>query len=202
MMKYISIDIETTGLNSERHQILEIGAIIDNFENPLPLEQLPKFHCYLHHEEVIGEPYALALNSEILRKISDHDNEKYMFCEVGEVASKFREFLDYNGLDKITAAGKNYATFDKSFLDKLPNWKELIKVRRRVIDLGSIFFNPKIHNEILPSLSECLKMAGMIPEVAHTSLEDALVVVQLLRYRFGPILNGSIEEESKQTRIK
>jgi hypothetical protein len=164
MMSYVSIDIETTGLNSERHQILEIGAIIDDFENPLPLEQLPKFHCYLHHEEVIGEPYALALNSEILRKISDHDNEKYMFCEVGEVASKFREFLDYNGLDKITAAGKNY--------------------------------------EILPSLSECLKMAGMIPEVAHTSLEDALVVVQLLRYKFGPILNGSIEEESKQTRIK
>ena len=43
-MKYISIDIETTGLDPENCQILSIGAVIEDTLNQLPFEELPTFH--------------------------------------------------------------------------------------------------------------------------------------------------------------
>ena len=51
----ISIDLETTGLNSETCQILEIGAVTSEGET---------FHCYVDNGLIQGEPYALQLNQK------------------------------------------------------------------------------------------------------------------------------------------
>jgi len=69
-MKYVSIDIETTGLDSETCQILQIGAVIEDTANPKPLDELPKFMCILEHETYSGQPTALSMNSWILKILS------------------------------------------------------------------------------------------------------------------------------------
>ena len=47
-LPYVSIDIETTGLDPETCQTLEIGAVFDNWT--LPIRELPTFHCYVVHQ--------------------------------------------------------------------------------------------------------------------------------------------------------
>ena len=51
----------------------------------------------------------------------------------------------------ITAAGKNFATFDKLFLERLPRWKQCIKLRQRVIDPAILYVDWK-NDESLPGL--------------------------------------------------
>ena len=69
-MKYISIDIETTGLDPENNDILSIGAIVEDSNNPLPFDQCPKFHVAIIREQLTGSPFALNLNKELIESIS------------------------------------------------------------------------------------------------------------------------------------
>jgi oligoribonuclease (3'-5' exoribonuclease) len=54
----VFIDIETTGLNPDPCDIIEIGAVIDDWLEPLELQ--PLFHCYIKQQQYKGEPYALS----------------------------------------------------------------------------------------------------------------------------------------------
>jgi len=45
-MKYISIDVETTGIDREKCQILSIGAVIEDTENIKPIKDLTFFSVY------------------------------------------------------------------------------------------------------------------------------------------------------------
>jgi hypothetical protein len=64
-MPYVSIDIETTGLNHETCQTLEVGAVIDDWKTPI--DQLPRFRRVLVYDTVSGNPYAMALNAALLK---------------------------------------------------------------------------------------------------------------------------------------
>lgn len=70
-MKYVSIDLETTGLNENQDSILEFGAIIEDTAKQLPYEELPKFHALCVQKRIEGEPFALAMNSKVLQEICD-----------------------------------------------------------------------------------------------------------------------------------
>jgi len=73
-LPYVSIDIETTGLDSDACQTLEIGAVIDDWIRPL--DQLPVFRRVLAWEEVTGSPYAMSLNAGLLKLIGNKPQEK------------------------------------------------------------------------------------------------------------------------------
>ena len=68
-MIYLALDIETTGLNPEKCDVIEVGAFLEDTENPLPRNQLPTFHRYIWKDNYSGEPYALAMNAHIFQKI-------------------------------------------------------------------------------------------------------------------------------------
>ena len=65
-LSYISIDIETTGLDPETCQILEIGAVWDDWTKPI--DELPIYHRLVYHKEYRGNAYALALNANLLKR--------------------------------------------------------------------------------------------------------------------------------------
>lgn len=178
---YVSIDIETTGLDPDTCQILEIGAVIDNWI--LPVEELPQFQCYIINDPIVGEPYALSMHPTILRHIATRE-KGFLYLERDFVAFEFLNWLCRYGIDPrrehITPAGKNYASFDKQFLDKLPDWKEIIKSNHRCIDPGNLYWHPE-KDWSLPSTEVCMKRAGITGEIAHTAVEDALTVIKLIR---------------------
>lgn len=193
---YVSIDIETTGLKPDCHQILELAAVID-IDKTTPIEQLPTFTCRFLHEEVVGEPYALALNAAILKdiakceKLPKHEIEMTAYVGQKQIfyenmfyytpALAMRELnkflLRYFEESAFIVAGKNFASFDKQFLDNI----QKLKFAHRTIDVGNLFLSPN-DNEKIPNLQECLKRAGINKEIAHTALEDAQDVIKCYRY--------------------
>jgi oligoribonuclease len=221
-MKYISIDIETTGLDPEFNQILSIGAVIEDTLNPLPFEELPKFHAVIKRESVYGSIFALNLNKDLIQAMKDYSEARTeelkqeieesfgaKFYHEEEVVEALFQFCYRNGLVPVdpdflnkmvkvvdgiayptltsnmpkvylNCAGKNFAGFDKKFLEKLPRWKQVFSIRSRVLDPGILFVD-WINDESIPSLDECKKRAGIDGVVTHNAVEDAMDVVMLLR---------------------
>jgi oligoribonuclease len=223
-MKYISIDIETTGLDSERYDVLSIGAIIEDTNSKLPYEELPKFHAAIKRQEITGSPFAINMNRDLIEAIVQYQSAETQdekndlvnmtgmwFLNEDDVIEQFYYFLYVNGMTQsepvgvnqgqitidwcgkkipainrgtkpsyITVAGKNFGTFDKLFLEKLPRWKQLIRTRSRLIDPSVLFVDWKNDND-LPSLNTCKERAGVSGAVTHNALEDAFDVIQVMR---------------------
>jgi len=201
-VKYVSIDIETTGTNPETCQVLEVGAVIEDTQLLLPVADLPRFECIVAHPEYTGSAFALNLNQRILQILAGledtKDQKEYRKCfnilGAGQVVGEFRKFLDANyttaadrnpsGSVTITVAGKNFSRFDWEFLVRLPGWTNQINFSRRVIDPGVLFTDWK-NDHRLPGLGDCMKRAGLDKEVSHRAVEDAMDVVELLRVATG-----------------
>jgi DNA polymerase III, epsilon subunit and related 3''-5'' exonucleases len=192
MQPYVSIDIETTGLNPETCQVLEIGAVIDDMVRPIA--DLPRFRAVLKHKEIKGEPFAMSMHPALFKAIatlpSKAGNRDVSSFDIAEamthpmsVVSEFLEWLKKNGMDMkvgIQPAGKNYASFDRPFLETcVPNWKAEVKVKHRTIDPGNLFW--KVGDEYIPDTKTCYERAGIPNVVAHTAVEDAMGVVKLIR---------------------
>lgn len=185
---YVSIDIETTALPWQWGQILEIGAVIDDWKSSL--FDLPRFHCYIVHERIVGDYFALAMNHAILKRIADREkpeNREYLFLTPAGAAQGLKKFvLDYFAdypNDKIVAAGKNYARFDDRFLNELPGFSD-IKLLHRNLDPGMLYWNPRSDRQP-PDTKTCLTRAGIDTEVQHDAINDALDVIRLIRTAVG-----------------
>lgn len=198
-MKYISIDLETTGLDPEKDQILEFGAVLEDSNNPLPLDQLPCYHAYIVPPggRITGNVFAINLNAGIIEKLKNQKEleEQYNFVKLEDLAEGFLFWLSQQGFEMktggsgdkeykysetLTVAGKNFSGFDKMFLNNVPNFNKLIKIRHRVIDPACMFIDWKNDNAP-PSLDECKVRAGMDGVVAHLAIDDAKDVIRLLR---------------------
>lgn len=187
-MKYVSIDIETTGLDENYCQILSVGAIIEDTKNKLPFEEIPKFHAVIVRDRIQGEPFALNLNRDLIELVNEYYTSKekdtdLIFINENYLAKSLNDFFIRNSLSgKITVAGKNYQDFDKKFLDKVPHWNAL-DIHRRVIDPATSFVDWENDNE-LPNLNLCKQRAGLEGIVTHNAIEDAWDVIQLLRTKY------------------
>lgn len=217
-MKFISVDIETSGLDPETCQILSIGAVIEDTQNIKPLDQLPHIHIGILRENISGSLFAINMNSNLIKtinhyQISSPEDRAYIshvkdmiFVEESEVVKELFKFFLLNSIeydDKnnlyanvsvnvnpilsgnmnkmyLNVAGKNFATFDKLFLEKLPRWKQVFKIRSRILDPAILFVDWENDKEI-PSLDLCKKRANFNDPVSHNAYEDAIDVISLLR---------------------
>ena len=176
-MPYVSIDIETTGLDPATCQTLEMGAVVDDWKTPI--DQLPRFRRVLTYETVTGSPYAMALNADLLKQIANPQSD---FCKPEELGEQFAAWIRANGLDPmhLQAAGKNFASFDMQFLNRLSGFAQVVKFRHRVLDPAILHWRP-LEDDKLPDSKTCYERAGLDNKVAHTAVEDALAVVRLVR---------------------
>ena len=200
-MEFISLDIETTGLDEICCQTIEIGAIIENTHNPLPFDEIPKFHAIIKHSDYQGSAFAINMNQRIFEILanrpsdSDFDNQvmydkKYNIVDADNVAKAFYKWcqenitnkpLNWGDPIKATVAGKNFAGFDNRFLKMLPEWNKYFQFHHRVLDPAIICWNPTIDN-VLPTTEKCLERAGIEnTKVSHHALEDSWQVIQILR---------------------
>ena len=225
-MIYLSIDIETTGLDPQNHQILSVGVVVEDTTKKLPFHEIPKFHCAIVREEIVGGLFALNLNKDLITTINDwntsnevgkkqiEDSTGMIFCKEDEVVGHLFKFLYFNGVlnelfylkirngveykevsevcpqlnsnivkSHLNVAGKNFATFDKLFLEKLPRWQQVFKIRQRIID-PTILFTDWKNDEALPNLTTCKERAKTGGEVSHNAVEDAWDVIELMRTQY------------------
>jgi hypothetical protein len=205
-MIYVSIDIETSGLNHDMNHVLSIGAIIEDTTKKLPYEELPKFNVIVLQNNIQGSPRAITMNKEIISMMGEYlegtdevrnvlnKNSGYQFFEEDEVVKEFYYFLINNGYGDgstpsingqtkpitLNVAGKNFGTFDKLFLQELPWWQKLIRTRQRVLD-PAILCVDWVNDTSLPSLTVCKERMNVEGIVTHNALEDAWDVIEILR---------------------
>lgn len=102
-MRITSIDIETTGLNPESSQILQIGAVIFD-TNSETFTPLGTYNKVIFHKEIHGEPFVIQMNSEIIKKIAILGNEYYRkYTEYLRVTSPDTVDFDLENARAITA---------------------------------------------------------------------------------------------------
>ena len=181
-MRYLSIDIEATGLN-ENDYMIEFGMIpfcthekkVDeslarNFFIRCPsFESLrPKLDPWVieHNEQLINKAHQFGMQIDSFRD----ELETYLLTK--EVKAYFKN--DKN--EKIILFGKSMSAIDLPFLNRDLGWLFMRKYfHHRNLDLSSSA-NTLIDLKIIPpecsSGSELMKFLGM-GEVKHTALEDA-----------------------------
>lgn len=212
-MKYVSIDLETTGLDPDTCDVIEFAAVVDDTLKPdVPVEQLPHYRRLVRREVYRGEPYALAMHGDLMREAA---NEEHAGCIAPEMLHvDFEQWavevgiLNADRRGKILAAGKNFAGFDLRFLRRLPSaspWLNAMNVKapwdklfsHRVLDPAMLF--TLAEDERPPSLEQCLDRAGFVKTVSHQALDDARDVVRCIRAGLSRVRELS---ESKRTELE
>ncbi len=168
-MDYISIDIETTGLNHLICQTIEVAAVCVKDNRIVE----PFFEMVLSHPEYTFDSVVpMLMHQRIFELIKAGKCEpSYGFH------SAFGAWLrTVNWEGKLTLAGKNVAMFDIPFLLDLDS---TLAIRHRVLDPGSMYV--RSDDKEVPNTEECCKRALIAYDPNHTALGDALQVVELVR---------------------
>lgn len=185
-MKYLSIDIETTGLDEKNCQVLSIAGVLeDTLATDIPVEELRHFHFIFNHKHIKGEPFALNMNKDIIEIIKEGKDSRLI--DEGAFTTSLQIFLLENGIKdrKLKVAGKNFATFDKKFIEKILFWDTTreLDFHQRILDVAPLFVDFK-NDEWLPNLNTCMQRAGIEGSVTHDALEDARDVIRVLRTKY------------------
>lgn len=209
-MKYVSIDIETTGINRDFCDMIEFGAIIEDTNNQLSYERAPKFQRFLNPprpEGYQGELYALNMHcdSGIIKEMnrlsmiqgkilkgqdvtSDEHNDAMKLISPRKLLHEFTLFLIEHGYENV---GKQQPKVNlgavtvagKCFFAFDWDFIEPLfgaRICRRAIDPAGWYWNPA-EDDRLPSTVQCLERAGMEATGVHTSLGDAWDIIRLTR---------------------
>jgi oligoribonuclease len=219
-MKYVSVDIETTGLDPVQHDILEFAAVLDDTlfgTKGIPqgpsVEQMPFFRAVIVEDDYTVTPYCGRLHFDLWKEIcavdktrlndeghyvghynknnndiedpacrlTDGAGVKTHYTKPEYFIGLFIEWLESQGItESISPAGKNFGAFDLQFLKQYAGGDDL-PFKHRTLDPGCMYATAT--DEVIPSLEECLKRAGLTPDALHTALGDARDVVRLIRYK-------------------
>lgn len=184
-MKYLSFDIEATGLEEDA-LIIEFGMIPFDTETGLLESSLQK-HFFIECPpfeklEANLNEWVRVNNKELIQKASKDGIKLSLFKEELEKYLESKEVKDYFGAEKIVLFGKSISAIDLPFLNRDLGWEWMNKYfHHRNLDL-SCFTLGLIDLGLLPkgldSGSEMMKFLDM-GEVCHTALEDALHTAQM-----------------------
>lgn len=170
-MKFFSIDVETTGLNIKKCQLLEVGICYCNTDADFYHGSTYR-SWVVHHHWIEGEPFALDMNKRIIEQIKNGEGllPKLVFKEVADFIKEHLGLNDANKPFSFTAAGKNFQ-FDNEFLI----WDNGVKPRHRVLDPGSMY--ARSTDEKPPDLKTCCERAGVPVDdkQTHRAAYDAMI---------------------------
>ena len=172
---YVSIDIETTGLDRQKVHVLQLAAVYDNGQD---IEDLPTFDRVIKWPVIShGEEYAMNLNRGLIRRAYQNDQ----VVSIEEARLDFEEWLEkVQPSGRFTAAGKNIQGFDMPILVNPVNCFSMRRFLLRALDPGSMFTDEFDH---IPTLDEINAVTGR-KAVTHDALDDAWDVVHAIRYQW------------------
>lgn len=172
---YLSLDIETTGLDRQRVHVLQLAAVYDNGKAK---EDLPTFNTVVRWPVLTyGEEYALNLNKGLLERAAKNDR----VLPIEQARINFYKWLDHiQPSGRFTVAGKNVGGFDIPILTNPTNGFVFKRFLHRTLDPGSMFTDEFDH---IPTLDEINKYLGRAA-VSHDALDDCWDVVYAVRYKW------------------
>ena len=172
---YISIDVETTGIDVNRVHVLQLAGIYDDGSH---IESLSTFDVVIRWPVIYhGEEFALNLNKGLLERAYKKDR----VVSIEEARESFGKWLaSVQPRGRFTPAGKNLQGFDMPILGNPVNDFNLRRFNRRSLDPGSMFAEDFDH---VPTLDEINKVTGR-QAVSHDALDDCMDVVYAIRHKW------------------
>ncbi len=178
-MKYLSIDLEATGLG-ENCQIIEFAMIpFDTQFRRLeePLARSVYIHCPSFEDlKPTLDPWVREHNEKIIRKAH---SEGLMLSEFKEWLKKYLEspeVRNYFQTQKIVLFGKSMNAIDLPFMNRDLGWEFMRRYfHHRILDLSSVGYGMVDMGQLpqgMDSGTNLMNHLGM-GDVAHTALEDA-----------------------------
>jgi DNA polymerase III epsilon subunit-like protein len=188
MARLVVLDMEMGGLDSCKHSVLSLGAVIWRDR-----EIIDSFEVFIREMEIVTEPAAMAVNKIDLQWLQEHG------CRPAEAVRRFHDFLTQHfgalpGREKIILAGHNLHS-DLGFL-------------RRLYGAAGLSHEPYFSHRVLDTAGvlRFLHLAGRLPvasagfgdalahfgiesasSVRHTALGDATLTAHLLNKLFDAI---------------
>lgn len=194
-MKFISIDLETTGNNPVFNQVIEIGMVaVDTDTDPSDWKST---NFIVYHDFYKFSATAAKINHRIIDILSDHENEKnvqdYDIVPIDIAWKLVENFVVENGYVKnkndkyyLTFAGKNVGAFDLQFFRNMPGINQIFQITNRVLDPAILYVDFK-KDKVSPSFESCKERAGMKKDVSHVAVEDAWDIVMLVMNKLSDI---------------
>lgn len=186
-MRFLVIDSETTGLDPNTCQMVELGMVHAdvsiNREGVVSteLKTLELFFKPLNSfKGFVGEDYAMNMNKDIMASILDGGVPSVTY---DRAIHPITQFISDQGYGKFgwVPCGKNVMGFDMSFCRKIPGWRfPIIKHKHRSIDVGTLMLRPA--DECPPDLQECKSRAGIVGAVSHRAIDDCMDCVKIVEY--------------------
>ncbi|MES2529342.1 MAG: exonuclease domain-containing protein [Bdellovibrionota bacterium] len=178
-MKYLSIDLEATGLH-ENCQIIEFAMIpFDTQFKRLeePLARSTYIHCPSFEDlKPTLDPWVRDHNEKIIRKAHSEGLMLSEFKVWLQTYLESKEVRDYFQTQKIVLFGKSMNAIDLPFMNRDLGWEFMRKYfHHRILDLSSIGYGMVDLGNLpqgMDSGTNLMNHLGM-GEVAHTALEDA-----------------------------
>lgn len=204
MRPYIALDIEFTGRNKFKSEVMEAAVILDDgFQSVEKLQQynfIVKYDSYAY-----SEPAALLLNRRLVEAQLKPDVEKVSPKELFDRLFKFTKWAastvcyewDVTNIGKdlaaerVTIAGKNIGSvimpvltnfFLRNGIDaeRIEAWLEYISDRH--LDVASIYY-PQF--DYVPAMEQVNKLTGRDPVENFDALKDAMDAVFAIRHAKG-----------------
>lgn len=179
-MKYLSIDLEATGLR-ETDLIIEFAACGFSLENTEFQEDL-KFHRYIKcpsfkELKPTLDPWVIENNESLIHKAHDSGQSLAQFKQELEEFLSSKPVIKFFENQKIIIFGKSLNAIDLPFLNRDLGWNFMRKYfNHQVLDLSSVVMSLTDFN-FLPE--NCRSGSGLMKhfnlgEVAHTAMDDAV----------------------------
>lgn len=163
---FLAFDLETTGLDDQRDQILQIGAVAYGGEGD-PSE----FEVKVKRGRYTGDPFALQMNAALLRAIADGAGS-----DPETALGDFLEFIKSRCARRPHPVGFNVGQFDVAFvraeIRRLwdPDDGHYWKASHRCVELGTLWAGP----DGKPTTSTEVTSTYLHSEVTHDALQDAI----------------------------
>lgn len=195
-MKYLALDVETTGLEPQTCDILQIGLVIDDLAKMEPLDTLPSLRIWCKNSDHLVWNGGTIKFHMTDKKHSEGFLANWFDAVENQITATYEQayddivyFLGQNGMlstkRSVNVAGKNVGVFDLPFLQsKMPQLFDAVRISSRTIDPSLHFW--RLGDIHVPSLDVCLLRAGFKDEVSHDALDDAFDIVRLVRVALMP----------------
>ena len=188
-MRFVSIDLETTGPDPWVHEMLEFAAIIYDTHRPVLRDEAPQFRVLVQPSFAHANATALRMNQALLQELKAPTLDTIVLSPEA-LPDHFANFLQQHGFTRhergtirVQAVGKNFDKFDRIFLERQPGFRQRISLYRVALDPGLLYWNPANDKQWIPNMVACKKRAGFADTaVAHRALDDAWDVVQLVQH--------------------
>lgn len=156
---YVVIDIETDGLDENKHAIIEIGAV------KVTPTGLDEFNALVEYSGIL--PMTISKLTGILQELLEQEGQK--------LRSVLISFLQFIGDSDLVGYGIN---FDIKFLNNALKVCDLLQLGNKTHDIMKFVKREKLYLENY-QLQTVLNSYGIDAQVPHRALEDARLIYEL-----------------------